>query len=230
MNAPTDPHRPHLRATLEAYFRRRSFPRAFLSLALMGAGAGGFLASVLMLRAGEARMWVRYPVAALVGYALLLAIIRLWAEWERRRFDPNDPEVRSAAEQTRFGAPEHGAVRRSGSRWWEFVDVGSAGDSECGAGCVVLGAALGLVLLLVSVVGAAPALAAEVFLDAFIVAALAKHLNTAARGHWLSTALRRTWWRALLTALLLGVGGWALGEMAPGAHSIGQALRQIFRW
>ncbi len=58
----------------------------------------------------------------------------------------------------------------------------------------------GLVVALVMAVAAMPALLAEVFLDVFIVSVLYRRLRMAAQEHWLGTALRKTWWLALVTA------------------------------
>ncbi len=71
-----DVWRSRARASLEAYFRRRSFPRLTLSLLLLLTGLTGFLISYAMLELGMQHMWVRYPIATLGSYCLLLALIR----------------------------------------------------------------------------------------------------------------------------------------------------------
>ena len=45
--------------------------------------------------------------------------------------------------------------------------------------------------------------------------------------HWLESALRRTALPFLLTAIGLGLVGHGLHALAPGAHSLGQALRLL---
>ena len=65
------------------------------------------------------------------------------------------------------------------------------------------------------------------FLDAFIVSALYRRLSVAQKGHWLGAALKKTWAPALVTAVILAIGGWALERMAPGAPSIGKAIQQL---
>ena len=82
-------------------------------------------------------------------------------------------------------------------------------------------------VVLAYAVMAAPALLAEVFIDAFIVSALYRHLRIAAEGNWLGTAVRKTWLLALAAAALLCLAGWCLEMLAPGAHSIDPAIEKL---
>ena len=83
--------------------------------------------------------------------------------------------------------------------------------------------------MLAYAVMAAPGLLAEVFIDAFIVSALYRHLRIATEGNWLGTAVRKTWLLAFATAALLCLAGWCLEMLAPGAHSIGPAIEKLLR-
>ena len=69
---------------------------------------------------------------------------------------------------------------------------------------------------------------AEIFLDAFLIGALYRRLRIPAKENWLATAVRKTWKSALITTVLLALGGAALQYLAPGARSIGQALHQLW--
>ena len=84
-----------------------------------------------------------------------------------------------------------------------------------------------MVVVVVAIVGA-PALLAEVFLDVFIATVLYRRLKKAVKGNWLGKAIRKTWGLALCTAALLGLVGWVLQQMAPGAQSIGSAIGELF--
>ena len=92
-----------------------------------------------------------------------------------------------------------------------------------GALVLILLAAIvvGLVAVLVFVVTSAPALLAEVFIDAFVLSVLYRRLRIAAKEHWLGTAIRKTILQACMFALLLSFAGWCLEFLAPGSHSIG---------
>jgi hypothetical protein len=214
-------------AALERYFERRSFPRLTLSLLLCLTGAVGFLISFGLLRAGVDHMWVRYPIAVVVSYAVLLGLVRAWVEVERRRFDPGAVEItdanRNEADSSRWPDSSNGS-------WFDWLDVPDIDLFDWDEGCLpaLLGVALlALAAILLSAIAAAPTLIAEVFLDAFLVAVLYRRLRVAQREHWLGAALRKTWFVAVLAAAVLAFGGWVLEGMAPGARSIGKAIEQL---
>lgn len=220
---------------LQAYFERRSRPRVILSVVLIAAGLVGLLASIGLFHAGLERMWIRYPLSALVGYAGFLALLRAWAGWEYDSFSPEEmtgalpPAAGEAVPATprrlaRAGgrALEHSAV--------EGVDCLDAFDSIDGEGCFVfllLAALIGVVITLLCGIFAAPALLAEVFLDAFLISVIYKRLRVKADEHWLRTAVRRTWKSAITISVLLSIAGGTLARLAPGARSLGQAIKEM---
>ena len=210
-------------AALQAYFEKRSYPRTMLTLVLMFAGAAGFLVSSGLLRLGVDHMWMRYPIAVGTGYAVLLALVRAWVELERRNFDPDDPALRDVE-------PEFKLHHQPTRRWWDWLDIGNLDVLDGDEGCVPL-LIVGIILMLVGIalttIFAAPALIAEVFLDAFLVTVLYRRLRVAQKEHWLGTAIRKTWTLALTTAAFLALGGLVLEQIAPGARSIGQAIKQL---
>lgn len=198
-----------------------------LGVLLLITGLIGFFVSYALLRAGVEHMWVRYPIAVFAGYAALLGLIRVWVEFERRRFDPSDADLQQAVAPT-----EHATRWRDvgDGSWLDWLNLPDGDYLDFDDGCLPLilgGVVLTLVVVLITTIAAAPALIAEVFLDAFLVAVLYRRLRIAQREHWLGTALRKTWLAALVTAAALAIGGWALEEMAPGARSIGKAIQQL---
>lgn len=223
----TEKWRARVRNALEAYFRRRSFPRITLSLVLIITGAFGFLISYGMLRLGVEHMWGRYPIAVLASYVFLLVLIRLWIEVERARFDPADADIAKASEENWDGSTLTHAPRHS---WWDYFDLPSVDWLDWDEGClpgILFLVVVALAAVLVFTLAAAPLLIAEVFLDAFLVTVLYRRLRIAQTEHWLGTALRKTGGAALITALALALGGWVLEELAPGARSIGKAIEQL---
>jgi hypothetical protein len=240
--------RSRARTALEGYFQKRSFPRLMLGLILLTTGLIGFTVSYGLLHAGVHPMWVRYPVAVLVAYAVMLVLVRLWIEIEQRRFDPDDPVVleaiqrvderdleasteRADADDDKVGV----AKAKKKSSGFDLGDLGGCGNLD---GCVdvegcipllLVGVVLGLVAVLGITLAGAPVLLAEIFLDAFLIGALYRRLRVPAKEHWLATAVRKTWKSALITMVLLGIGGGALQYLVPGAHSIGQAIHQILK-
>ena len=175
-------------------------------------------------------MWLRYPVAVLGGYAVFLLLLRSWVEFEKARFDPPAGEIETELleDAPNESLRAHRSVDRSWTDWLNWRDFSEAFDLEGCIPALLIGIFVTIGGLLLFAVFSATALIAEVFLDAFIIAALYRHLRVAAKEHWLGTAVRKTWWTALLIAALLGLAGWCLQALAPGAPSIGPALDQIF--
>ena len=214
-------------ASLEAYFRRRSFPRLTLSLLLLLTALTGFLISYAMLELGMQHMWVRYPIATLGSYCLLLALIRGWVAIERSRFDPEYAAIADGDETDRTYSVRASIHQHS---WFDWLDIPDFGIADLDEGClpaILFAVVAGLLVTILVTVSMAPGLIAEVFLDAFIVSALYRRLSMAQKGHWLGAALKKTWAPALVTAVILAIGGWALERMAPGAPSIGKAIQQL---
>lgn len=230
-----DPHpkwRLRARAALEAYFRKRSFPRFILGLLVIIAGLAGFLISHVLLHHGVGAMALRYPLAVGCGYLVFLGLLRLWVEIERSRCDPRQLDLSSAPPADDRGHPPSWTFPNQRSSWLDWLDVSDlfVPEEGCLIGCalaLVLGAIFGAASFLVTFITAAPELLAEVFLDAFVVTMLYRHLKSAAKEHWLGTAVKRTWISALLTAATLGITGACLDSLAPHSHSIGPAVKEI---
>ena len=223
------------RAALEAYFRDRSYPRFILVLLVTIAGFVGFLISHTLLHHGVEEMWLRYPLAVIGGYLVFLAQLRLWVEIERARYDPNQVEIPTDfSNDTPSTPPPTNRFTKDSESWLDWLDLpGSVCelDDGCLVGCVfvfLFGLLVGAVGLVFSVIIAAPELLAEVFLDAVVVTMLYRHLKTAAREHWLGTAVKRTWKSAVVTAAASSFLGLVLAVMAPNSHSVGSAVREIF--
>lgn len=178
-------------------------------------------------------MPLRYPIAVLGAYAAFLGLLRAWVQFEKARFDPNMDEVRQALQDDR--ACEYVPTWKSSrakSSWLDWLDIPSPLDFDEGCapvliGVLILALIVGLFGLVFAVIASAPALLAEVFVDVVVVTALYRRLKVAAREHWLGTAVKRTWLKALGAAALLAFIGWLLETLAPGAHSIGPAIHRI---
>lgn len=220
----------HARGTLRQYFQKRSAPRTIVSLLLILTGFFAFLVSYASLRFGLTQMWIRYPVALLAGYAFFLGLLRLWVQLERSRFNPKAAEIKAfVLEERRSAKTSPGEYNRRPS-WLDYLDVPNVLDLDegCLPALLVL-VVIGLISILAMAVAAMPALLAEVFLDVFIVSVFYRRLRVPAQEHWLGTALRKTWWLALITAALFSLAGWGLETAAPGSRSIGPAIEKILR-
>ena len=180
-------------------------------------------------------MWLRYPLAVVGGYMVFLGQLRLWVEIERTPYDPKQVEIAADVSSNYDSlAPPPKKFISDGDSWLDWLDLpGSVLDFDegCLMGCVfvfLIGMVTGAAGLLFSLIMTAPELLAEVFLDAVVVSLLYRHLKTAAKEHWLGTAVKRTWKSALLTAAVACLLGFLLAVLAPHSHSIGPALKEIF--
>jgi hypothetical protein len=218
--------RERLLRQLRIYFAHHRWPRVAMGVVLALTAAVGFFASFGLLHAGVDKMWVRYPLAAIIGWSVFIGLVRLWAEIEYRCFadarlleemrskrDPGDAEA----------LPEFSS--EVAKDWVHFATDSFPDDDE---GCllwlivVVIGP-----LLLASAVGiygivvGAPALIAELFLDALLVTALYRRLRALDRRWWVTSVIRRTFRPAIWTVVTLTLAGGLMQAVAPDAKSIG---------
>jgi hypothetical protein len=191
----------------------------------------GFGASWALLHGGVVKMWMRYPVALAVAYAVFLVLVRAWAELERARFDED-----AALEHVLNPRDDRQPQPYSSSS--DIPDVSGLGDwidlsfFELDDGCLV-GIAIAAVIALCtaivaavfSVISVAPILVAEVFLDAVLAAALYRRLRRIDRSSWFISAIRHTYVPVLITALCLLTAGFILQALVPEAKSIGGVWR-----
>lgn len=179
-------------------------------------------------------MWQRYPLAVIGGYAVFLSLLRLWVEIERARYQPNEVAISNEApdEKTELSLFDR-LDRRDSSSWLDWLDIPGLFefDEGCIVGCLfvfVIGMIGTATTAVVTFVMAGPEFIAEVFLDAVVITMLYRHLKTAAKEHWLGTAVRRTWKSVLMTAAALALFGMILNILAPNSHSLVQAWKEIF--
>ena len=210
---------------LRRYFEKRRSPRAMLSLVILLTGLAGFVISYSLLRAGLNAMWMRYPLTIFLAYAVFLGLVRLWVEFEKRKVDPDDPALNALLEED--DEPEPVARSTGDNSWLDWLDIPSGLDAEGCLPMLLIGSILGLLAILISVIGAAPVLIAEVFLDVALAGLLYRRLRVAESEHWLGTAIRKTWLHVVGAAVLLSLAGACLDVMAPQSNSMGKAVKEL---
>ncbi|MDM5176327.1 hypothetical protein PO883_03865 [Massilia sp. DJPM01] len=234
-------------ARLRGKLERDSYPRLQMLLLVTLTGAGGFLASFLLLLAGLQSMWLRYPASIAVAYLVFLLLLWVWLRM--RGGDIGDgglsdllPSGRGSdlsysgeggsfdggGASANFDAPGDGImpdIADSGAD--AALDaVGSAEElliplALLAAICAALGAAL---FMMFSLVSSAPLLFAELLVDGLLSASLYRRLRGLDRAHWIEPAIRRTGWAFLAAALTMAVAGAGLALYAPGAHTMGDVI------
>lgn len=90
---------------------------------------------------------------------------------------------------------------------------------------LAIAALVGAALATLWIVWAAPALLAELVLDAALATGLYRRLRDVKGDHWLRTAIRRTGWPFVAVAILFALAGAAMQFYAPSANSIGQVIQ-----
>jgi hypothetical protein len=174
-------------------------------------------------------MWQRYPLAVLGAYIIFLALLRIWVEIERAHFDPADPKLLATLEE-KPQPPDFPPWKPEKRSWLDWLDVPDFSGVDSPEGCAVgllIGALVGLGILLITAVAGAPVLLGEVAVDLLLVSILYRRLKIAEREHWLAAAVRRTWLHALIAALLLALVGECVAILAPGSVSLGEAIRGL---
>jgi hypothetical protein len=229
----------------------RGYPRAVVLFILALSGGVAFLFSAGTLRLGFEHMGVRYLLAALVGYAAFLLLIRAWITYRRGFDDDGDSAVDVADAASNFaGDGSHGnglstqehppvemfAGGRSGgggagATWGKSSVVESSAldfdADELWPVVLAVICTIGALFALVYVVWAAPLLLAEIALDAAVVGGLYRRLRREDARHWLDAALRRTWMPAAAISLTLMTVGFAAQWAVPTAQSIGDVVREL---
>jgi hypothetical protein len=228
------------------------YPRLQMMLLVTVTGAGGFLASYSLLNVGMGEMWVRYLVAFGIAYGVFLLLLWIWLRTRAEDCSDLSDVVNLMPDSGSCGGScasyggqggEFGGGGASGSFDQPieplhadsaslFPDSGPVGEALGAVGdadelaiplaiLVLVGA---LLLSSLFVVYSAPILFAELLVDGVLAASLYRRLRGLETRHWLETAIRRTFWPFMLTALTVAAAGWAMGQYAPGAHSIGDVL------
>jgi hypothetical protein len=205
-----------LRSRVEWDYR----PRFTVTVMLAFAGLAGFLSSVVMLRAGVDSMPIRYGLAAVVGYAAFLGLVRLWIAAHRDRWSPEIDPVSDGIDCLR-ASDDLPAVGD--------VDVGGFDLDLEGLFVILLALllALGGLFAIGYLVYAAPALLAEVMLDAALVGAVSARLRAHETQWWASGVLRRTLLPASALVLCVSLAGYVFSIAAPDARSIGGVVRGL---
>lgn len=108
---------------------RTSAPRLQMTLVVVLTAGVGFLASVLLLRAGVWRMAVRYPLAILIAYGAFILLLRAWLGWQRHR-----GRLLEHLDLPNLSVDFPTGISRSGGPDFEFGGGGGFGGGGAGGG------------------------------------------------------------------------------------------------
>ena len=237
---------------MQRRLEHEGFPRVQMTLIVTLTGATGLLSSFLMLRGGVESMALRYPLALAIAYLAFLFMLWLWLRTKSDDYPLDIPDFSgSPSGGSGHSAPFSGGGGQSGGggasgSWDAAPDTSvnlSSGDSSIGDGVgdavgavadgadelvvplAVIALIIGLALASLYVIWIAPALFAELAVDGALSVALYKHLRKTDEPHWLMTACKRTMLPFLITGVFLSALGAVMSHYAPGARSVGEAMR-----
>jgi hypothetical protein len=210
-----------------------------MGLIVAAAASIGFLSSVALLWLGVHAMWLRYVLAACVGYGFFVGLVWLWLPARRRRFSGGADrcdvaDVADVADLVDLGGalvdaipPRTGqtAARLPAEAEAPFGDV-SGLDADLGLDelvvlvAVVAAVVAGFAAACYVVIGA-PSFFAEVLVDGAISYGLYRRVPGLERRHWVRSSVSRTLVPFAVVVVFLAVAGVAMQWYAPGADSIG---------
>nr|AGU11841.1 hypothetical protein [uncultured organism] len=227
---------------MRARLLRDGFPRVQMFILVSLTGLAGFGASAAMLAAGIDTMALRYLLAMGIAYVVFLGLLWLWlrtsaADWldgiSPDGFDGPAPAGRSADVSGAGGtfdgggasanvdfAPKDGGLDGIADKPFEAV----AAADEGAIPLAVLLLALGIALSSLFVVWTAPALFAEILVDALLAAGLYRRLRVLEPRHWMRAAVKRTVIPFVLTTLVVTGAGFAMQAAHPEARSLGDVV------
>lgn len=240
---------------LREKLERDGYPRLQMLLIVAMTGGVGFLTSFVLLRAGLIEMWLRYLITFGMAYLAFLLLLWLWLRTRAEDYvdipdlsglgsssGSGDAAPTFAGKGGNFGgggasssydhpvdAPGLDASAASADHGGAVGDTlgAAAGADEFAIPLLALAALGALLLASLWVVYSAPALFAELLVDGVLAAGLYRRLRRLEHQHWLETAIRRTVWPFVLTAIVVCVAAWGMSVYAPEAHSIGEVMAHI---
>lgn len=227
---------------------RIGLPRLQMTFLVGLTGMGGFAASYVLLHSGFSVMWSRYLLSFAIAYLIFLCLLWLWlrssaddytdvgdlsnvmpshtdAGCSSAHYSGHGGEFGGGGASSSFDAP--GGVSVGGDSAGDIVGEAIGGVTQAEEFAIPLIAIIFILSLLLStlfMVYSAPTLFAELMVDGVLSASLYHRLRGLETRHWLETAIRRTIWPFLLTALTVSVLAWTVSLYMPGAHSLGDVI------
>ncbi|MBU8976844.1 hypothetical protein JI752_011885 [Lysobacter sp. MMG2] len=228
------------RTRLERY----GWPRLQMSVIVLVTGAAGLLASFLLLAGGLESMLLRYPLAVLIAYGVFLVQMAVWTRWGSDASDALDltdlPTGRTGGGGW-SGSGGHSGGGGASASWGPSSGSGSSSSSSGvdlldgvdgdGLPLLVLIALVAVAVVCVIAAGwvvwTAPALMAELMVDAAIAGGLYKRMRGTQSEGWWWLCVRHTFWPLLGVLLFFVALGVAAKVYAPQATTLMQALQAL---
>ena len=233
---------------------RTGWPRLQMSVIVLVTGAAGLLSSFLLLAAGIESMLLRYPLAVVIAYGVFL--LQMWT-WTRWRGDsvidgldmPGEPGMLSpgGGGDNWTGAGGGSGGGGASASWSSSMESGSSGpcagadvlevdvlevvDADAGLPLLAILALTAVAVACVAAAGwvvwTAPALMAELLVDAAIAGGLYRRMRGAQAEGWWWLCARHTLWPLLGVLAFFAALGAIAGLLAPEATTLSGALQAL---
>lgn len=235
--------------SIETIKKRLLWPRLQMSVILSLTAIAAFAVSVLLLAAGVESMPLRYALAVAAAYGVFLLLLKMWLSigdsWDAGVPNIDIPipvgsggSITPGSSQV-FGGGGDFAGAGAGGSWGEPSSVsfassdvsassGGSADLDLDESAIIAVAvviALGGLIAVLYVVYVAPALLAEITLDALVAGGLYKAAKKIEGHNWLRTAVRKTIIPAAISLLLFAGTGYVLQASHPEARTVGDVWR-----
>ncbi len=239
--------RNRIRERLKLQLSARRNPRTVMAVIVGCSAVVGFFSSMTLLHFGMTSMALRYPVSIAAAYCVFLLLLRIWLwlhdphsntnvdlpEMDIVDLSGSSSSANNAAEAGfGFGGNGDFGGAGAGGNWGESVSSAAGSNSfldgldfdleELGFIILAVAAIIGGLLASLYIVYIAPVLLAEILVDGILITGLYNRVKKIEQRHWLKTAVKKTLLPAVLVALLFSVAGYAMRQIAPQAHSIGE--------
>lgn len=235
-------------ARLQHQLERDSFPRLQMLLIVSITGGFGFLASFVLLHSGVTQMWLRYLYAFGISYFVFLLLLWLWMRTQASDYSDIGDLSGGIPSPSSSGSEQPPFVGRGGTA----DGGGASGNFEASIGAghgpdpaisfsspsdalsaaadgdefalplIVIVMIAAILLSTCWIVYSAPVLFAELLLDGLLTAGLYRRIRGVALNYWWLTAIKRTFWAFLLTAMLFAASGWLMQNSYPEARTVGE--------
>lgn len=226
---------------------RNGWPRLQMAVIVLVTGAVGLLSSFLMLAAGVESMWLRYPLAVLIAYGVFLLLMWVWMRWRDTAADaldvPDFPMRGTGGGGGGWTGSGGGSGGGGASASWTpssgsgsstrsvDVDVLDVVDGDAGLPLLAILALVAIAAVCVVAAGwvvwSAPALMAELMVDAAIAGGLYKRMRGAEAEGWWWLCVRHTFWPLAGVLCFFAVLGAVAGHVAPETTTLMQAFQAL---
>ncbi len=217
---------------LAAYIERRGQSRFLMLIFTAGATLSGVLASMCLHAAGMDSMAIRFPLSVGIAYLMFLLELSFFVSHHRatrKNFvDDSFPlftsDLSGFPQSIQIGGGRSPATLSEKPSGGGF-DIGGINGDGIIVILLIIAAIVTTIAANLFMIYQAPVLLAEVLVDGVLFFDIARRMNRMSTQHWVSGAMRRTFFPILIVAVCFSVIGIGLQSISPKATTMAEAFR-----